>query len=182
MRPNIHAVCLASVAALLSLSACDKLTGDGEPAPQAGVAPDAAPPAPDAAAIALAMSQGNLGTAAEMATAATQANPSDPALFLLLARIEAKRQNVGNAVSALQSAFGAGFHDPRGALNHPDFDGIRKDKAFVALVQQFSPAKAASKAAAAPAPSSSIRAGDVSIFESADGHSRIRAGDIEIRD
>jgi len=182
MARNMLAGCVISLSAILFLSACDKFRGDGEPEAQAVAASDAMRLAPDAAAITLEMSQGNLGTAAELATAATQANPSDPALFLLLARIEAKRQNVGNAVSALQAAFGAGFHDPRGALNHPDFDGIRKERAFLALVQQFSPAKAASKAVAAPAPSSSIRAGDVSIVESADGHSRIRAGDIEIRD
>lgn len=178
MRPNILARCVASAAAILLLSACDSSKDTGE----AGAAADAGQPAPDAAAITLELSQGNLGKAAEMAAAATQANPSDPALSLLLARIEARRQNVGNAVAALKSSFDAGFHDPRGALNHPDFDGIRNDKAFAALVSQYAAPAKATRKAAAPAPSSAITAGDVSIIESADGHSRIRAGDIEIRD
>ena len=166
----------------LLLTGCDLLKDKESPVDTASVVPAAteAATAPDAAAITLELSQGNFGKAADMATAATLANPSDPALFLLLARIEARRQNVGNAVAALRSAFAAGFHDPRGAMNHPDFDGIRSDQAFAALAAQYAPAKAVRRVA--DAPSSSVRAGNVSITETADGHSRIRAGDVEIRD
>lgn len=172
---------LTSACAALLLVGCDLLQDKKAPAEAPGASATGEVTIPDAAAITLELGQGNLGKAADMATAATQANPSDPALFLLLARIEARRQNVGNAVAALKSAFAAGFHDPRGAMNHPDFDGIRNDKAFAALAAQYAPAKTAARPVA-KVPSSSVRAGDVSITETADGHSRIRAGDVEIRD
>lgn len=174
--------CLASFN-FLFLAGCVDANDDGSQEPQADAEAVNEQSIPNVAAITHELNQGNLGKAAEMATAATKANPSDPALLILLARIEARRQNVGDAIAALRSAFAQGFHDPRGALNHPDFDGIRGEEAFITIVAQFAvPAKAARKPAPAPVSSSSIRAGDVSIVESVDGHSRIRAGDIEIRD
>ncbi len=142
----------------------------------------AATEAPTAAFIAQELSSGNYERAAKAAQQAVTANPADAELHLLLARAEARLQNVGAAVAALQAAFDAGFHDPRGALNNPDFDGIRANPVFAKFVSQFERKARAAVGQVRSAPVSSIRAGDVSIIENGDGSSRIRAGDIELRD
>lgn len=125
---------------------------------------------------------GNFAQAAEMARSATRATPADPQYFLLLARAEARLGNLGYAVEALDNAFKQGFHDPRGAVNHPDFDKIRSSAAFQQLLRQWRISTATTpKAAAQSAPASVTRAGDVSIVEQG-GRTRIQAGDVVIED
>jgi hypothetical protein len=145
----------------------------------AGGTDSAAPASPED--IAAEIAGGNYGRAADLARAATATRTADPQLYLLLARAEARLENRGYAVEALNRAFENGFHDPRGAVNHPDFDKIRKSPEFQRLLQQWSigGARAATTRAASSAPSAVTRAGDVSITETG-GHTRIRAGDIVI--
>ena len=157
------------------LAGCEKQTA--VPTEQA-----AATEVPTAAFIAKDLSSGNYERAAKAAQQAVAANPADAESHLLLARAEARLQNVGAAVAALQAAFDAGFHDPRGALNNPDFDGIRANPIFAKFASQFERKAQAAVGQVRSAPVSSIRAGDVSITENDDGSSRIRAGDIELRD
>lgn len=137
---------------------------------------------PSASSIAQLLSIGNYNTAKQAAERAIAADPSNAELHLLLARAEAQLQNVGSAVTALQASFDAGFHDPRGAINNPDFDGIRANATFLKFARKFEPTPRVSSGRGRTPPSSSIQAGDVSIIEHADGSSRIRAGDIELRD
>jgi hypothetical protein len=169
----------------LFLAGCDSSSrsGEQEDAPQAEQKAETDPvPVPDAAAVAREISAANYGEAARLAEAALSDRPGDPEMYLLLARAQARLQNVGSAVNALQAAFDAGFHDPRGALNHPDFDGIRTNRIFAEFVSRFQ--RSQSKGAAKPAgpAGSSVRAGDVSITEDSNGKTRIRAGDIVIED
>lgn len=133
-------------------------------------------------AIASEIANGNFAQAADMARAATRATPSDPQYFLLLARAEARLGNLGYAVEALDSAFQQGFHDPRGAVNHPDFDKIRGAGAFQQLLRKWAISGAApTRSATQSAPASVTRAGDVSIVEQG-GRTRIQAGDVVIDD
>ena len=137
---------------------------------------------PSPQSIAQELAAGNYEKAARAAEQAIAANPADAELHLLLARAEARLQNIGAAVAALQGSFDAGFHDPRGALNNPDFDGIRSNPIFVKFASQFDRKQKVVSGPARSKPISTIRAGDVSIIENADGSSRIRAGDIELED
>jgi hypothetical protein len=133
--------------------------------------------------IAAEISNGNFGRAAELARAAAEGKSGNPEIFLLLARAEARLNNTGYAVEALDKAFENGFHDPRGAVDHPDFDKIRNASTFRSLLKKWSISAAASPAprASQSAPSSVTRAGDVSIIESG-GKTRIQAGDVVIED
>lgn len=143
---------------------------------------DAQSATPSAASIAQDLASGDYDKAAKAAEKAVAANPADPELHLLQARAQARLQNVGAAVGALQAAFNAGFHDPRGALNNPDFDGIRANGIFAQFAAKYQRKQSPGAAKPRSAPASSITAGDVSIIESADGSSRIRAGDVVIED
>lgn len=130
-----------------------------------------------------ALAVSNFGEAASLARDAIAESPSVPELYLLLARAEARLNNMGNAVSALRRAFELGFHDPRGALNHPDFDGIRNGSEFARLAQKYAPRPTSQAKPASHAPDTeTVRAGDVSITEHSDGSTRIRAGDVVIED
>lgn len=174
---------VAALAAALALSGCDKMpssTSENAPAEQSSQAN-----VPDAASIADELSSGNYDNAVKAAQAAIEADPRNPELLLLLARAQARLQNVGEAVKALKASFDAGFHDPRGALNNPDFDGIRTNPVFVEFASKYQHKQTGattSTARSRSAPTSSITAGDVSIIEGGDGHSYIRAGDIELKD
>ena len=132
------------------------------------------------------LSQGNLAEAADLARSIILVNPNKPEVYLLLARAEARLKNTGNATDALSTALNKGFHDPRGAINHPDFDQIRNDEQFIALSRKYAAKASSSKASASKSPRSqnrtTITSGDVSITEDENGRSRIRAGDIIIED
>lgn len=132
------------------------------------------------------LSQGNLAEAADLARSIILVNPNKPEVYLLLARAEARLKNTGNATDALSTALNKGFHDPRGAINHPDFDQIRNDEQFIALSRKYasktSPSKASASKSPRPQNRSTITSGDVSITEDENGRSRIRAGDIIIED
>lgn len=132
------------------------------------------------------LAQGNLAEAADLARSIILVNPNKPEVYLLLARAEARLKNTGNATDALSMALDKGFHDPRGAINHPDFDQIRNDEQFIALSRKYAAKASPSKAAASKSPPSqnrsTITSGDVSITEDENGRSRIRAGDIVIED
>ena len=132
------------------------------------------------------LSQGNLAEAADLARSIILVNPNKPEVYLLLARAEARLKNTGNATEALSTALDKGFHDPRGAINHPDFDQIRNDEQFIALSRKYaekaSPSKASAPKSPRPQNRSTITAGDVSITEDENGRSRIRAGDVFIED
>ena len=137
---------------------------------------------PSVASIAQDLAAGNYDKAAKGAQLAIDADPSKPELQLLFARAQARLQNVGEAVAALQACFEAGFHDPRGALENPDFDAIRANPIFIDFARKFQRKQAVSPARSRSGPASSITAGDVSIIEGRDGHSHIRAGDIDLKD
>lgn len=164
--------------AILTAACQDKA---GAPADDGNAAASSQTPTPEA--ISAALSSANYGQAAEMARAASKAQPNDPQLFLLLARAEARLNNLGSAVEALDMAFQKGFHDPRGAANHPDFDKIRRAPEFQALLKKWSLGAASSAAARQNegADRSVTRAGDVSISEGTGG-TRIQAGDIVIEE
>lgn len=165
---------------LVGLSAC----GQQDSSPQ-GSATDSvvdARGAAPAAVIAEALSSGNYGKAAEAANAALATDPSNPELYFLLARAEARLQNVGSAVKALQASFDSGFHDPRGALNNPDFDGIRDNPIFTAFANGFRPKSQQGSSKTPAAPTSRVTAGNVSIVEGPNGETSIRAGDLIIED
>lgn len=178
----------AALAMALTLSGCEKLPSsgtEGKPSAQAsqgGSGTSEQATVLDAADIARELSSGNYDNAVKGAQAAISADPQNPELFLLLARAQARLQNVGAAVKALQAAFDAGFHDPRGALNNPDFDGVRTNPIFAEFANKFQRKQPSSASKSRSSPVSSITAGDVSIIEGSDGHSRIRAGDIDLRD
>lgn len=125
---------------------------------------------------------GNYGKAVRSAEQAIASNPNDPEMYFLLARAEAKLQNVGNATKALQASFDAGFHDPRGAMNHPDFDAIRSNRIFAELANRSSHSEHSAPARSVDPAVSTVSAGNVSIIEGSDGRSRIRAGDVVIED
>lgn len=167
-----------ALTALLVLAGCNKST-PGETAPT-----NAATPAVALSGIAEKLAQDNVGAAVDDAKMLIAAEPDNAEAYLLLARGEARQDNAGNAVAALETAFNKGFHDPRGALGHPDFDRLRDNRSFVALARRYGTQRsAASSAPRRPAVETSvIRAGDVSIMESSDGHGRIRAGDVVIED
>lgn len=160
-------------------SSCDK-SGSGE-APQAAVLAGASHDEL-ASSIARDLADGNYEQASRSAEKAIAANPKDAELYLLLARAEARLQNIGKAVRALETSFEAGFHDPRGALDHPDFDTIRSSGIFADFASRFSRTQREGAVRPVRPTVSSISAGDVSIIEGSDGHSRIRAGDIVIED
>lgn len=172
----------------LSLSGCDKLPisafenksteqssrGETGSAEQTEV--------PGATSIAKDLSSGAYDKAVEGAQAAIAVDSHNPELLLLLARAQAKLQNVGEAVKALNASFEAGFHDPRGALNNPDFDGIRTNPIFAAFANGYQRKQVRRATTPLSEQMSSITAGDVSIHESRDGRARIRAGDVVIED
>lgn len=132
------------------------------------------------------LAQGNLAEAADLARSIILVNPNKPEVYLLLARTEARLKNTGNATDALSTALDKGFHDPRGAINHPDFDQIRNDEQFIALSRKYasktSPSKASASKSPRPQNRTTITSGDVSITEDENGRSRIRAGDIIIEE
>jgi len=132
------------------------------------------------------LAQGNLTEAADLARSIILVNPNKPEVYLLLARAEARLKNTGNAIDALSKALDKGFHDPRGAINHPDFDQIRNDDQFIALSRKYAGKASPAKASASKSPPSqnrsTITSGDVSITEYENGRSRIRAGDIIIEE
>lgn len=141
----------------------------------------------------VALAADNNEEAVTIARKAIEENPTVPEVHLLLARAEARSQNIGNAVTALRKSFELGFHDPRGALAHPDFDRIRSISEFQTLSRQFAasanngkPEVTNVEKAADPKPkrviSERIQAGDVSISSRSDGSGRIRAGDVVIED
>ena len=177
-RMTVFKKCLAAaLLGALILVGCNKLPNSE---PDAKLTSGQA--APSAATIALDLSSGNYGKAAKGAQVAIDADPQNPELHLLLARAQARLQNVGDAIKALQVSFDTGFHDPRGALNNPDFDGIRANPIFASFVSRFQNKQVLRSDKYMTRPASSITAGDVSIIDSRDGHSRIRAGDIELED
>lgn len=172
-------------ASLLAAGCNDKAKNPPQDAaPQAETNETAPEAAPESTAsvedITSEMTSGNFARAAELAREATAAQPSNPDLFLLLARAEARLGNQGYAIDALNQAFEKGFHDPRGAVNHPDFDKIRGTQAFQSLMKKWGIQASAVPSKAKPS-ASVTRAGDVSITESG-GHTRIRAGDIVIEE
>jgi hypothetical protein len=171
---------LAFALCAASLSSCDKQPAQSDG--HSGAASADQEQAPAAASIAQDLAAGNYDAAAKAAELAVAANPGDAELHLLQARAQARLQNVGAAVAALRASFDAGFHDPRGALNNPDFDGIRANPIFAKFASQFARKSKAAPSESRSGPTSSITAGDVSIIENSDGSSRIRAGDIELRD
>ena len=186
MSINLRYFATALVGALV-LTGCNKFPTSGSDE-KVATAPSQDPSAigqdtaPSAATIAQNISDGNYDKAAKGAQVAIDADPQNPELLLLLARAQAKLQNVGDAVKALKASFYAGFHDPRGALNHPDFDGIRANPIFVDFATKFQRNQARDTSRSRSRPASSIAAGDVSIVEGRDGHSHIRAGDIQLND
>lgn len=137
---------------------------------------------PDTATIAENLAARDYEAAAKNAKAAIASEQHNPELYLLLARAEARLQNVEEAIEALQKSFDEGFHDPRGALNNPDFDGIHSNSAFLELALRYADNERAPQKRKPGAATGTIRAGDVSITEGKGGHSRIRAGDVEIGD
>lgn len=129
------------------------------------------------------LASGDYKSASEKARSALTMDEQNPEMLLLLARAEAKQMNAGAAVDALQASFDAGFHDPRGALNNPDFDQIRNARPFSALARKYGISQSSKASTSRPkSPKSNIRTGDVSITETSDGRTRIRAGNIVIED
>ena len=174
---------LGIASACLVLAACGQNSGGGAQGNDTGAAAGAVASAQD---ISAEMANGNFGRAAELARAAVQAQPGNAEILLILARAEARLNNVGYAVDALDKAFANGFHDPRGAVRHPDFDKIRTTPAFRNLLKNWNLASGSggggsSSGAADSGPSSLTRAGDVSITETGSG-TRIQAGDVVIED
>lgn len=184
-----YSIFATTLMSALALASCNK-----SPTEKSGEKLEASPSQgsslsiPDVAASSLAISQalaaGNYDSAAKQAQEAVNATPQNADLLLLLARAQARLQNVGDAVQALQASFDAGFHDPRGALNNPDFDGVRSNPIFAEFARKFQRKQAVGlkQSRARSGPTSSITAGDVSIIEGRDGRSIIRAGDIELKD
>ena len=158
------------IGAALLLSACDKKTTAPSGVPQAIETPQA-----DASSIAEDISAGNYQIAASNAQKALGVEPHNAELYLLLARSEARLQNAGEAVGALQKSVSEGLHDPRGALNHPDFDGIRTTEAFTNLAARYVEGRSSGSQ------ENTIQAGDASISEDGHGHSHIHAGDIDLK-
>jgi hypothetical protein len=129
------------------------------------------------------LAAGDYKSASNAARSALIADKQNPQLLLLLARAEAKQMNVGAAVDALEASFDTGFHDPRGAINNPDFDQIRNARLFSALARKYGISQSSNESTSRPKPTrSNIRTGDVSITETSDGRTRIRAGNIVIED
>lgn len=164
------------------LSACDQLPQKDPQEKVEAESPKATNSPPGVVEISQALADGNYREAAESAQAAIDASPHDAELFLLLARAQARLHNVGSAVQALQMSFDEGFHDPRGALNNPDFDGIRTNRIFVEFASRFQGKQPVGRQPSRQTVDSSIRAGDVSITEGGDGRVRIRAGDVTIEE
>jgi len=185
---SIYLRCFATalVGALL-LTGCNKFPTSGSEEkvaaePTQGSSAASQDEAPSAASIAQDLSAGNYENAAKGAQAAIDADLGNAELLLLLARAQAKLQNVGEAVKALKTSFDAGFHDPRGALNNPDFDGIRANPIFLEFANKFQRKQVGIANRSRSGSASSITAGDVSITGGRDGQSHIRAGDIQLDD
>jgi YARHG domain len=137
------------LALILMTSACDKL--EQTASEQVDLSSEAAPVI-TAQEIAGELTAKNNGRAAELARQAVQTNPNDPSLFFLLARSEALLRNTGSATGALQNAFNRGYDDPRSALAHSDFDGIRATPEFQNLVAKYGPGGTNSSALAPAGP------------------------------
>lgn len=164
---------LAAFACMAMLSACNADENEAKTAQPAATAVAASPLMEASAEFA----SGNYGRAASLAAEHFAKNPLDAQAHLLQARAEARLGNAGNATRALERALQAGIPNFASALRSPDFDFIRDDVAFRRLMQRASVDLDPTSAPGRREPEDTLRAGDVSISETATSET-IRAGDV----